>query len=46
MAELDSYRFTAAPQDRWLPIKEWMEAQGVPAPPNLPTRPELGGPMY
>ncbi|MCG7519742.1 hypothetical protein [Ruegeria sp. Ofav3-42] len=40
MADLDSYRFTPAPQDRWLRVKEWMERHNVSAVPNLPRPPE------
>lgn len=38
MAELDSWRWPPKAQDRWIPIKEMLERNGVEAPKALPLR--------
>ena len=46
METLESYRFIAGSQDRWVRIKEWLSANNVPVPSDLPTRPELPTDRY
>lgn len=38
--EQEEFRDSPATQDRWLAIKEWLEAHGVKAPEELPRRPD------
>ena len=39
LIELDRMRFTTADQDRWAVFREWLTKHGVPAPKELPVRP-------
>jgi hypothetical protein len=40
LARLDQMRTPPTDQDRWLAIKEWLEAHGVALPDDLPNWPE------